>query len=351
MSVKEMAKGIIYDDPIKTRLVLDVLVTFIASFVLVVVAHKCFMNPPWSWSAPRYILNMPETRHERVRKKFHILVDGDTIPFPIKSFREMKFPPGCITLPSVHFKSMQRGPKCWRHSLKMCSLFSVCSDPERLEKEGHCSPHANSDSGNPHSVSTVDRLFPLSDSSVHVRLDVLHACMWHFSQTSCKVIDGSSKWITVSFSRGEHLRCYWHWMNWSCRQKTITKIMNKTVWRQSTNLVFVKLRTSQIDGPGWLQNKLQTNHLRCKKNKTKANPNIKWNNRDVTYFAEYSKAAVDIVFMCPVFQAGTWLASPSPVLEKLLSSPCPSSCSPWSRRSGCPSTRGRGRTASSSAPQ
>uniref|UniRef100_A0A3B4AE03 DEAD/DEAH-box helicase domain-containing protein n=1 Tax=Periophthalmus magnuspinnatus TaxID=409849 RepID=A0A3B4AE03_9GOBI len=46
-----------------------------------------------SWAAPRYILNMPETRHERVRRKFHILVDGDGIPPPIKSFREMKFPP------------------------------------------------------------------------------------------------------------------------------------------------------------------------------------------------------------------------------------------------------------------
>uniref|UniRef100_A0A668AKZ3 RNA helicase n=1 Tax=Myripristis murdjan TaxID=586833 RepID=A0A668AKZ3_9TELE len=67
MSVKEMAKGIIYDDPIKT-----------------------------SWKAPRYILNMPEARHERVRKKFHILVDGDGIPAPIKSFREMKFPPAIL---------------------------------------------------------------------------------------------------------------------------------------------------------------------------------------------------------------------------------------------------------------
>ncbi|KAM9357273.1 putative ATP-dependent RNA helicase DDX41 [Symphorus nematophorus] len=67
MSVKEMAKGIIYDDPIKT-----------------------------SWKAPRYILNMPDTRHERVRKKFHILVDGDGIPPPIKSFREMKFPPAIL---------------------------------------------------------------------------------------------------------------------------------------------------------------------------------------------------------------------------------------------------------------
>lgn len=54
-------------------------------------------------------------------------------------------------------------------------FFSVCSDSERLEKEGHCSPHTNSNSGNPHSVSTVYRLFPfLFDSSVSARLDVLY---------------------------------------------------------------------------------------------------------------------------------------------------------------------------------
>ncbi|KAI4897519.1 hypothetical protein NFI96_015911 [Prochilodus magdalenae] len=63
MSVKEMAKGITYEDSIKT-----------------------------SWKAPRYILSMPTARHERVRKKYHILVEGDGIPPPIKSFREMKFP-------------------------------------------------------------------------------------------------------------------------------------------------------------------------------------------------------------------------------------------------------------------
>lgn len=48
----------------------------------------------FSWKAPRYILNMPVMRHERVRKKYHILVEGDGIPPPIKSFREMKFPQG-----------------------------------------------------------------------------------------------------------------------------------------------------------------------------------------------------------------------------------------------------------------
>ncbi|KAK2507966.1 hypothetical protein MC885_015778 [Smutsia gigantea] len=63
MSVKEMAKGITYDDPIKT-----------------------------SWMPPRYVLSMSEERHERVRRKYHILVEGDGIPPPIKSFKEMKFP-------------------------------------------------------------------------------------------------------------------------------------------------------------------------------------------------------------------------------------------------------------------
>ncbi|KAM9065453.1 putative ATP-dependent RNA helicase DDX41 isoform 1-T1 [Sarcophilus harrisii] len=63
MSVKEMAKGITYDDPIKT-----------------------------SWKAPRYVLSMSEARHDRVRKKYHILVEGEGIPPPLKSFKEMKFP-------------------------------------------------------------------------------------------------------------------------------------------------------------------------------------------------------------------------------------------------------------------
>ncbi|XP_015675884.1 probable ATP-dependent RNA helicase DDX41 [Protobothrops mucrosquamatus] len=67
MSVKEMAKGITYDDPIKT-----------------------------SWKAPRYILCMSEARHDRVRKKYHILVEGEGIPPPLKSFKEMKFPAGAL---------------------------------------------------------------------------------------------------------------------------------------------------------------------------------------------------------------------------------------------------------------
>lgn len=47
-----------------------------------------------SWRAPRYILGMSEARHDRVLKKYHILVEGEGIPPPIKSFKEMKFPAG-----------------------------------------------------------------------------------------------------------------------------------------------------------------------------------------------------------------------------------------------------------------
>ncbi|XP_064604084.1 probable ATP-dependent RNA helicase DDX41 isoform X2 [Liolophura sinensis] len=63
MGVAELAKGIQYEDPIKT-----------------------------GWRPPDYISEMSEGRHERVRKKWHILVEGDEIPPPIKTFREMRFP-------------------------------------------------------------------------------------------------------------------------------------------------------------------------------------------------------------------------------------------------------------------
>ncbi|KAM5245578.1 LOW QUALITY PROTEIN: putative ATP-dependent RNA helicase DDX41 [Ctenodactylus gundi] len=63
VSMKEIAKGITYDDPIKT-----------------------------SWTPPRYVRSMSEERHQCVRKKHHILVERDGIAPPIKSFKEMKFP-------------------------------------------------------------------------------------------------------------------------------------------------------------------------------------------------------------------------------------------------------------------
>ncbi|GFG35393.1 hypothetical protein Cfor_10123 [Coptotermes formosanus] len=63
MGVAELAKGIQYEDPIKT-----------------------------SWKPPQYILTMSEARHNRVRKKLCILVEGEDVPPPVKSFAQMKFP-------------------------------------------------------------------------------------------------------------------------------------------------------------------------------------------------------------------------------------------------------------------
>ncbi|CAG9770534.1 unnamed protein product [Ceutorhynchus assimilis] len=61
MGVSELAKGIQYNDPIKT-----------------------------SWRPPRYILSMPYTRHEALRAQLRILVEGEEIPPPLKTFRDMK---------------------------------------------------------------------------------------------------------------------------------------------------------------------------------------------------------------------------------------------------------------------
>ncbi|XP_045489218.1 ATP-dependent RNA helicase abstrakt [Pieris rapae] len=67
MGVAELAKGIQYSEPIKT-----------------------------SWKPPRCILNLPESRHERVRQQLRILVEGEDVPPPIRTFQHMKFPKGII---------------------------------------------------------------------------------------------------------------------------------------------------------------------------------------------------------------------------------------------------------------
>ncbi|KAF7400479.1 hypothetical protein HZH66_005663 [Vespula vulgaris] len=67
MGVAELAKGIQYEDPIKT-----------------------------SWHPPKIVLNLGEARHDRVRKKLRILVEGDDVPPPLKSFKEMKFHRGIL---------------------------------------------------------------------------------------------------------------------------------------------------------------------------------------------------------------------------------------------------------------
>lgn len=67
MGVAELAKGIQYEDPIKT-----------------------------SWRPPRYMLTMPEYKREQIRNKLRILVEGEDIPVPIRTFKEMKFPKSII---------------------------------------------------------------------------------------------------------------------------------------------------------------------------------------------------------------------------------------------------------------
>uniref|UniRef100_A0A2C9JZ64 RNA helicase n=1 Tax=Biomphalaria glabrata TaxID=6526 RepID=A0A2C9JZ64_BIOGL len=69
MGVAELAKGIEYTEPIKT-----------------------------GWRPPRFILEQPVEKWERIRKKHHILVEGEDLPPPIKAFKAMKFPQPILDL-------------------------------------------------------------------------------------------------------------------------------------------------------------------------------------------------------------------------------------------------------------
>jgi ATP-dependent RNA helicase DDX41 len=48
-----------------------------------------------TWLPPKHIRDQPESSHELTRKKWHILVEGENCPPPIKSFKDMKIP-ACI---------------------------------------------------------------------------------------------------------------------------------------------------------------------------------------------------------------------------------------------------------------
>ncbi|KAF2359880.1 DEAD/DEAH box helicase domain [Trinorchestia longiramus] len=49
-----------------------------------------------SWRPPDRVLAMDEARHERVRRKYKILVEGEDVPPPLKSFADMRFPPAIL---------------------------------------------------------------------------------------------------------------------------------------------------------------------------------------------------------------------------------------------------------------
>ena len=67
MTDQELAKGVVYTEAIKT-----------------------------SWRPPRHIREMDEKACDAVREKWHIVVEGDNLPPPIKSFVDMRFPPPII---------------------------------------------------------------------------------------------------------------------------------------------------------------------------------------------------------------------------------------------------------------
>ncbi|KFK42468.1 hypothetical protein AALP_AA2G261000 [Arabis alpina] len=63
MSVRELAKGITYTEPMLT-----------------------------GWKPPLHIRKMSNKQRDLIRKQWHIIVNGDDIPPPIKNFKDMKFP-------------------------------------------------------------------------------------------------------------------------------------------------------------------------------------------------------------------------------------------------------------------
>lgn len=63
MSVRELAKGIQYTEPMKT-----------------------------GWKPPSHVRRMSEKECDEIRKQWHILVEGEDIPPPVKNFKDMRFP-------------------------------------------------------------------------------------------------------------------------------------------------------------------------------------------------------------------------------------------------------------------
>ena len=77
ISVKELANDVVYKEPMKT-----------------------------DWRPPKHIRETTEAERDKLRKKWHIIVDGDNIPPPVKDFKDMRFP--APTLELLKRKGIQR---------------------------------------------------------------------------------------------------------------------------------------------------------------------------------------------------------------------------------------------------
>lgn len=76
-AAKEIAQGLVYTDPM-----------------------------PTSWRPPRYVLEQGEVAWNQIRKEWHMQVQGNDIPPPLKRFVDMKFPKPIID--TLHEKGIQR---------------------------------------------------------------------------------------------------------------------------------------------------------------------------------------------------------------------------------------------------
>jgi len=77
VSVKELANDTVYTESMKT-----------------------------DWRPPKHIRETTEAERDKLRKKWHIIVDGDDIPPPVKDFKDMRFPPPTLDL--LKGKGIQR---------------------------------------------------------------------------------------------------------------------------------------------------------------------------------------------------------------------------------------------------
>ena len=84
MSVGELAKGVTYTQSIKTGLDLLLPCLFLELYSTY---YSLFF---FSWRPPQYIVNSPKSRHDRIRRKWHIITEGEDPPPPVKTFKVLQ---------------------------------------------------------------------------------------------------------------------------------------------------------------------------------------------------------------------------------------------------------------------